>query len=958
MKLREVFTRSNYRSCSILCIVVLILMILVTAVSAAESLPDGKNPVSSGEVTSITENLPLFFVPNEGQMDPRVLFTARGKDFTLYFLGDRVIYQLYGDSSRTVVIERFSGGNPAPILEGIDPLETRVSYFTGKASEWHTNITPFQAIVYHDVYPGIDVIYRGMNGTVKSEFLVRPGADPYSIRMTYEGTGMVRMAGNGGLVISTDLGQIMETAPVCYQETRGGRTEIPCRFDVRDDDGSASFYVGPYDRSLPLWIDPVLAYCGYIGGSGSDLGFDIAVDGSGNSFIAGSTYSTETTFPEVAGPDTTHNGGSDAFVAKVNAAGTILEYCGYIGGSGNELGSGIAVDNSGCAYIAGTTNSAEASFPVTAGPDLAYDGGNDAFVAKVNAAGTALVYCGYIGGTREDYAMDIAVDSLGDAYVIGYTNSSETNGFPALGSVDSSFNGGIYDVFIARVISEGLWLDYCGYIGGGRSIYENWPNIGDDYGNGIAVDSARNAYITGVTSSSQLTFPVTGGPDLTYNSGSDAFAAKISAAGTELIYCGYIGGSGNDGGTGIAVDSSGNAYITGGTDSTVAMGFPATVGPDLTYNGGEDAFVAKVNTAGNGLAYCGYIGGSGYTSGTDIAVDSTGNAYVTGYTSSTQATFPDTIGPDLTYNGGSYDVFVAEVAGAGTGLDYCGYIGGSGEDKGEGISVDWAGNAYITGSTSSTEATFPETVGPDLTHNSGTIDAFVAKVTQREECIGLFRPSTSRWYLDYDSNGLSDYKVYWGASTDIPLTGDWDFDRLDEIGLWRPSTCRWYLDYDNNGLSNYQVTWGANTDIPITGDWDKDGYDEIGLFRPSTSRWYLDYDNNGRSDYQVTWGASTDIPITGDWNNDAFDEIGLFRPSTARWYLDYDNNGLSDYQVTWGASTDRPVTGDWDNDGYDEIGLFRPSTARWYLDYDNNGLSNYQVTWGAGTDKPVTGMWT
>ncbi len=226
-----------------------------------------------------------------------------------------------------------------------------------------------------------------------------------------------------------------------------------------------------------------------------------------------------------------------------------------------------------------------------------------------------------------------------------------------------------------------------------------------------------------------------------------------------------------------------------------------------------------------------------------------------------------------------------------------------------------------------------------------------------EDAIGLWRPSTARWYLDYDNNGLSNYQVTWGASTDVPLAGDWDNDGNGEIGLWRPSTATWYLDYDNNGLSDYRVSWGAGTDKPVTGDWDNDGYDEIGLWRPSTARWYLDYDNNGMSNYQVTWGVSTDKPITGDWDNDGYDEIGLWRPSTARWYLDYDNNGMSNYQVTWGVSTDKPITGDWDSDGYDEIGLFRPSTSRWYLDADNNGLSNYRVDWGSGTDCPVPGTW-
>ncbi len=224
--------------------------------------------------------------------------------------------------------------------------------------------------------------------------------------------------------------------------------------------------------------------------------------------------------------------------------------------------------------------------------------------------------------------------------------------------------------------------------------------------------------------------------------------------------------------------------------------------------------------------------------------------------------------------------------------------------------------------------------------------------------IGLFRPSISRWYLDYDRNGLSNNQITWGASTDVPLRGDWDNDGLDEIGLWRPSTATWFLDYDNNGWGDFRISWGRNTDIPLTGDWDNDGFDEIGLFRPNTASWFLDYDNNGLSDKQISWGASSDKPVTGDWDNDGFDEIGLWRPSTTRWYLDYDNNGLSDYKVFWGMGTDSPLTGDWDNDGFDEIGLWRPSTTRWYLDYDNNGLSDFQVYWGASTDQPISGAWS
>ena len=477
------------------------------------------------------------------------------------------------------------------------------------------------------------------------------------------------------------------------------------------------FRVGAYDRSKTLFLDPaVLSYCGYIGGSGDDYGIGIAVDSSGNAYVTGYTGSTAATFPETVGPDLTHNGGTwDAFVAKVNAAGTALVYCGYIGGSGDDYGRGIVVDGSGNAYVTGNTNSTAGTFPVTVGPDLTHNSGWDAFVAKVNAAGTALTYCGYIGGSGDDYGIGIAIDGSGNAYVVGYTGSTQAT-FPVTVGPDLTNNGG-QDAFVAKVNAAGTAFTYCGYIGGS----------GTDFGLGIALDGSGNAYVVGYTDSTQATFPVTGGPDLTHNGGQDAFVAKVNAAGTALTYCGYIGGSGNEISQGIAVDGSGNAYVTGNTASTEAT-FPVTVGPDLTYNGStSDAFVAKVNAAGTALVYCGYIGGSSYDLGQGIAVDSSGNAYVTGYTGSTESSFPVTGGPDLTHNG-SYDAFVAKVNAAGTALDYCGYIGGSGGDNGRGIAVDGSGNAYVVGNTDSTQTSFPVTGGPDLTYNSGTYDAFVAKI--------------------------------------------------------------------------------------------------------------------------------------------------------------------------------------------------------------------------------------
>jgi len=564
-----------------------------------------------------------------------------------------------------------------------------ISYFKGPQEEWHTGLPTYSPIVYGNLWEGIDLVYSGTVNRLKYEFVVQPGADPARIRLAYRGA-TVRVNDAGQLEVSTPAGGFQDDAPVAYQEVGGQRVPVAVAYALEDaatlgadvlgvdEPRSYGFRVGAYDPTLPLVIDPaVLVYCGYIGGNEDDIGRGIAVDAAGNAYVAGWTRSTEATFPVTVGPDLTYNGGAvDAFVAKVMADGTGLVYAGYIGGSNYDYGYGIAVDSSGNAYVTGETSSPAATFPVTVGPDLTHNGGYDAFVAKVNASGTALVYCGYIGGSGNDRGYGIAVDSAGNAYITGATDSKETT-FPVTIGPDLTHNVG-NDAFVAKVNASGTALVYCGYVGGSTH----------DYGRGIAVDSSGNAYITGYTNSTEATFPVTVGPDLTHNGGFNPFVAKVKADGTGLVYCGYIG-SGN--GFGIAVDSAGNAYVAGTTGST----FPVTVGPDLTYNGGSDTFVAKVKADGTALVYAGYIGGSDDDDGNSIAVDAAGNAYVIGTTLSTEATFPVTIGPDLTYNGGYSDAFMAKVKADGTGLVYAGYIGGSGTEEGNGIAVDSAGNAYV-----------------------------------------------------------------------------------------------------------------------------------------------------------------------------------------------------------------------------------------------------------------------
>jgi len=754
---------------------------LAQAQMAPASLATQDDAATQARLERAFGQLPLYFVLNQGQMDERVAYYIQGSDKVIYFTAEGVTFTLTdrgrigksanqqisesadrrssfrfpqqvedseaeaGEMRRWTVRLEFVGANPDVRPVGEEQQEAVISYFKGQPDEWRTGLPTYSRIVYRDLWPGIDLVYYGTVDRLKYEFIVQPGADPGQIRLAYRGATGVALNGAGQLEVETPIGGFADDSPVAYQEIGGQRVAVDVAYQlandaVTDDESQPTgsplairharlygFSVGPYDPSHRLVLDPaVLVYCGYIGGSDVDSGRGIAVDGAGNAYVVGYTWSTEADgFPVTVGPDLTYNGGYwDAFVAKVNAAGTALVYCGYIGGSDHDYGWGIAVDGVGNAYVVGRTASSQSGgFPVTVGPDLTYNGGEyDAFVAKVNAPGTALVYCGYIGGSGLDEGRGIAVDGAGNAYVVGYTTSSEAQGFPLAVGPDLTHNGS-HDAFVAKVNAAGTGLVYAGYIGGSDV----------DQGSGIAVDGAGNAYVVGNTWSTEADgFPVTVGPDLTYNGGYyDAFVAKVNAAGTALVYCGYIGGSDHDYGWGIAVDGVGNAYVAGATASGEGGGFPVTVGPDLTYNDGEyDAFVAKVNPAGTALVYCGYIGGYDSDGGTGIAIDSAGNAYVVGRSASSEAQgFPVTVGPDLTYNGGESDAFVAKVNAAGTALAYCGYIGGSGGDWGSGIAVDGAGNAYVVGGTASGEAGgFPVTVGPDLTYNGGSWDAFVAKV--------------------------------------------------------------------------------------------------------------------------------------------------------------------------------------------------------------------------------------
>jgi Beta-propeller repeat len=612
--------RHNHQSFGILWFASCLLAGLATAVTLM--FPLAEEPVKAGPAAHTYNLLPLYFIENRGQLDDRITYYVQGHDKTIYFTPGGLTYSLRSEKSseRWILKLDFVGANPHVRPHGEKQTQASFNYFSGRRENWHTGIRTYHSIVYADLWPGIDLTYEGTLNRMKYAFVVKPGADPNQIRLAYRGADRVAVNSEGELEVSTPEVTFNDEEPVSFQRSNSGResgqevgVEAAYRIEGRDDSGTTVY------------------------------GFQIGEYDRSRELL-------------------------------IDPA--VLVYAGYIGGTGQDYGIGIAVDAAGNAYVTGLVDSPAESFPVTVGPDLTYGGLNDAFVAKIKADGTGLVYCGYIGGAGRDQGYGITVDGQGYAYVAGLTTSDQTT-FPVLGGPGLTHSG-FGDAFVAKIQPDGTGLVYCGYIGG---------NDGDG-ANSIAVDNEGNAYVTGFTGSFQG-FPALVGPDLSYNLNVDAFVAKVKADGTGLVYCGFIGGALIDQGNGIKVDAAGNAYIVGNTSSNQNT-FPVVVGPDLSLNVTQDVFVAKVRADGTGLTYCGYIGGRESEFGNGIAIDSAGNAYIGGWTTSSESSFPVKVGPDLTFNGSpaSPDAFVAKVRFDGTGLDYCGYIGGNDFDQGFALAID------------------------------------------------------------------------------------------------------------------------------------------------------------------------------------------------------------------------------------------------------------------------------
>src|SRR5713226_4438228 len=473
--------------------------------------PDGSHPpaaqstqVARSAMNPALLNLPLSFEPAEQANE----FFVRGAGYRLLVTPSTTTIALTHHRHERLLSATLAGANEHATVAKLDELPGRRNYLIGNDSaKWRTDVPTYSRVRFNEVYPGINVTYYGNQHQLEYDFEVAAGADPRQIQFAFSRKVRPRIAANGDLILRIEGGEIVERKPIVYQSIDGDRRFVEARFVLRGE-RQAAFEIGSFDGTKPLVIDPTLVYATYLGGVGDEVGSSIAVDSNNNVYITGTTSSTN--FPTL-GPAFANNAGlSDIFVTKINAAGSAIIYSTYIGGSGLDGGDGIAVDNSGNAYVVGRVDSSSTNFPTTNGAfATTYRGGDfDGVLFKLNAQGNALVYSTFLGGEENDSTEGIAVDANGNAYV---TDGTKSQGFPTTVNAYQGTRAGDTDAFLAKLNPSGTSLLYSTYLGGS----------GTDRGSGVAVDSNGNAYVAGFAGSAD--FPTQNAFQNSFGGSFDAF---------------------------------------------------------------------------------------------------------------------------------------------------------------------------------------------------------------------------------------------------------------------------------------------------------------------------------------------------------------------------------------------------------------------------------------------------
>ncbi|MBI4473494.1 MAG: SBBP repeat-containing protein [Acidobacteria bacterium] len=662
-------------------------------------------PAQSQVESSVNQaygRLDMSFEPNYGQTDSNVKFMSRGSGYGLFLTTQEAVLRLTRPEP-AVVRMKLVGAGKDPVIEGLEPSIGATNYFVGSSNNHRKHVPSYKKVRYKGVYPGIDLLYYGNQRILEYDFVVQPGSDPSRIQLSFSGVDRTYLDVNGNLILDTPGEDLEQKKPVAYQEIDGRRKNVDVAYELRGN--RVGFRLGAYDRTKTLVIDPVLAYSSYLGGSATaalgDQGYSIAVDAAGNAYLTGFTSSTD--FPVQTPRQGASGGGQDAFVMKLNPAGTAILFSTYLGGSGTDEGHGIAIDSGGNIIVTGYTRSS--NFPVVNAVQSTRKGNQEAFVTKLNSSGSAILYSTYLGGGEDDRAFGLATDANGNAYVTGFTGSRD---FPILGGFQTNFGGGLSDVFITKLNSNGS-LVYSTFAGGN----------GHDQAYTIGVDPGGNAYVAGF-STSATNFPLQDAAQSIIAGGNDdAFLMKINPSGGALVYSTFFGGIGSDNAVRLVVDAEGSVTVTGITSSP---DFPVVNAQFEGLLGSFDAFITKFNPDGQSLAFSTLLGGLGNESGVGIAQDGDGNIYVTGFSDSFELPIVNAV---QQFSNGGRDVYIIKLSGDGQTVFYSTYVGGLLNEGALAIAVDRAGNAYVTGFTTSTDFPLANAIQGEI---AGSQDGFVFKI--------------------------------------------------------------------------------------------------------------------------------------------------------------------------------------------------------------------------------------
>ena len=569
--------------------------------------------------------LPLTFERNQGQTDSQVKFVAHGRGYSAFLTAGGIVLslrptgavrapQLIGAKSKsskpaiTTLQFKLLGATQHPVVVGEEAQPGRVNYFIGRdPAKWQRNVQTYARVRYKNVYPGIDLVYYGNHQQLEYDFAISPGADPGRIQFEIQGARQIRTDPAGDLVLETASGTLHFQTPVVYQESASMRVPVKGSYAVNDS-SHVAFRIDHYDSSKQLVIDPVLVYSTYLGGSGNDQPVGIAVDSAGSVYIAGSTDSAD--FP-LAALGSLPTSTDHVFVAKLDPSGSNLVYADYIGGNSQDYGFALVLDSNKEVYVTGSTASSD--FPVVNPYQGSYPGSFNAFLTKISADGSSLLYSTYLGGNESDLPAAIAIDGLGSVIVAGNTSSTT---FPTANAFQASASpnqGGFYGNygFITKFSPNGASLIYSTYFSGSSNVPYNCggtPCWGSPYTaiNGVALDSNGNAYVAGNTNT--YDFPTTAGAylrtDSTQQNGSVGFASKFDSTGNLDFSTYFYESSGIETNlNAIAVDGSGSAYVTGVafSDGTFPITSTSICDPSVYGFGCGSGFVTKFDATGANL---------------------------------------------------------------------------------------------------------------------------------------------------------------------------------------------------------------------------------------------------------------------------------------------------------------------------------------------------------------------